>query len=189
MSILEDHKDELKEPLCWYAMSATFGRELKARDYLEEHSVRCYIPMRYEMVRNRAGEKKRMLVPAVRNLLFVHARKSRIQELKTNVNYLHYLVFPHEGRNIPIIVPDSQMEHFISVCDTHDDSLVYLTADEVNLNEGTRVRIIGGSFDGVEGNFVKVSGKRNKCVVVRVQGVAAVMIAKVSNAYLQVVQE
>ena len=176
-----------EEKMSWFAMSATFGRELKARAFLEEHSVRCFIPMKYEVVSSRQG-KTRKLVPAIHNLLFVYTTKSRIQSLKTGVNYLQYLTQHLEGRNIPIIVPDHQMQHFISVCETHNEKLVYLAPDEINLEKGTPVRVIGGAFDEVEGTFIKIDRSRKKRVVVYLQGIAAVMIADITDGYLKVLE-
>ena len=169
-------------------MSATFGRELKARDFLEKNGVECFIPMKYQMVNDRKQGKVRKLVPAISNLLFVHTTRVRIQTLKSSVDYLQYLTMPIEGKNIPIIVPEYQMQPFIAVCETHDEKLVYLSSDEINLDKGTPVRIVGSSFDGVEGTFVKVQKRRKKQVVVLVQGVAAVMIAEITDGYLQVLE-
>jgi transcription antitermination factor NusG len=95
---------------------------------------------------------------------------------------------PVDGKNVPIIVPDYQMKSFIAVCETYNDKLVYLSPDEVHLDKGTPVRIVGSAFDGVEGTFVKVERRRKKQVVVLVQGVAAVMIAEFTDGYLQVLE-
>ena len=176
------------EKSAWFAMSATFGRELKAKDYLDSHDVECFIPMKYTMVGDKKKVKVRKLVPAIHNLLFVHATKQRIQALKSGLSYLQYLTMPVDGRNVPITVPENQMQQFITVCNTYDDKLVYLSPDEINLDEGTPVKIIGSAFDGVEGTFVRVKKGRKKQVVVSVQGVAAVMIAKFTDGYLQLLE-
>ena len=47
---LNENREEEPE---WFAMSATFGRELKAKTFLEEQSVTCFVPMRYEIVKDR----------------------------------------------------------------------------------------------------------------------------------------
>ena len=172
----------------WFAMSATFGRELKAKEYLESKKVECFVPMRWSIVADRRNNKTRQLVPAIKNLIFAHTTKERIQELKRGVNYLQYHTCNANGRRVPIVVPDGQMQQFITVCETHDDTLTSLSPDEINLSEGTRVKIIGGGLDGVEGTFVKVKNKRKKRVVVEVRGVAAVMLAEFTDGYLQVLE-
>lgn len=177
--------NRLEEP-AWFAMSATFGRELKAKAFLESKQVKCFVPMRYEIVKDKTQGKIRKLVPAINNLIFVYTTKERIQALKSVAGYLQYLTIPENGKNIPIIVPEHQMQQFIAVCDTYDDNLVYLSPNEIKLEKGTPVKIIGSAFDGVEGTFVKVDGVRKKKVVVLVQGVTAVMIVAFEDGYLQV---
>ena len=169
----------------WYAMSATFGRALKAKEYLEAHSLRCFIPMRYEVVSEGKQGKTRKLVPAINNLLFVYAERDRLQSLKSEVPYLQYLTRPEGGRRIPIVVPEHQMQQFITVCDSYNEKLVYLTPDEINLEKGTPVQIIGGAFDGVEGTFIKLEGIRNRRVVLLVPGIAAVVIADITRGCLK----
>lgn len=172
----------------WYAMSATFGRSLKAKEYLDAQGITCFVPMKYVLVLGEKRGKIRKLVPAINNLLFVYTTKEIIQEHKVRLGYLHYLTTPVNGRNVPILVPEAEMQQFITVCETHNERLVYLSPEEVHLEKGTPVKIVGGEFDGVEGTFVKVSGKRKKQVVVCVQGIAAVMIVEFADGYLQVLE-
>ena len=173
------------EELAWFAMSATFGRSMKAKAFLESKQVKCFVPMRYEIIKDKTQGSVKKLVPAINNLIFVNTTKERIQTLKTTIEYLQYLTHPIGGRNIPIIVPEEQMQQFIAVCDTHDEGLTYLSPDEINLEKGTPVKIIGSAFDGVVGTFVKVQNSRKKRVVVLVQGVTAVMLAEFTDGYLQ----
>ena len=173
----------------WYAMSATFGRALKAKDFLESRSVRCFIPMKYEVVGDGKHGKQRKLVPAISNLLFVYTTRDHIQSLKTEVSYLQYLTRPEGARRVPIVVPERQMEQFITVCDSYNEKLIYLNPDEINLEKGTPVQIIGGAFDGVEGTFIKVDGVRNRRVAVLVPGIAAVVIADITHGCLKVLEQ
>ena len=179
--------NRLEEP-AWFAMSATFGRSMKAKAFLESKQVKCFIPMRYEIVKDKTQGKIRKLVPAINNLIFVYTTKERIQALKSVAGYLQYLTKPVGGKNIPITVPEYQMQQFMTVCDTYDDNLVYLSPNEIKLEKGTPVKIIGSAFDGVEGTFVKVDGVRKKNVVVLVQGGTAVMIVEFEDGYLQVLE-
>ena len=94
---------------------------------------------------------------------------------------------PDAGKNSPIIVPDIQMQQFISVSRLHNERLIYLTPEEINLAKGTRVRVLGGPFDGVEGAFVKVRGCRSKRVVILIQGILAVAVAEVKPDLIEVI--
>lgn len=174
------------EEVFWFAMSATYGRELKAKDFLEKNRVECFVPMRYDVVQKRGGKRIRQLVPAISNLIFAHTTRERIQELKPLVEYLQYKTMPENGRNIPIIVPEYQMQQFIAVCNTYNDKLIYLSPDEINLQEGTPVKVIGGIFDGIEGTFLRIEKGKRKKIVVLAEGVAAVVLTDFNDGYIQV---
>lgn len=178
----------MSETNVWFAMSATFGRALKAKEFLESRSVRCFIPMKYEVVSDGKQGKKRQLVPAISNLLFAYTTRECIQTLKSEVGYLQYLTRPEGARRVPIVVPERQMEQFITVCDSYNEKLVYLNPSEINLKKGTPVQILGGPFDGVEGTFIKLEGVRNRRVVVQVSGIAAVVIADITHGCLKVLE-
>lgn len=188
MSATPSSSTVLPESPVWFAMSATFGRALKAKEFLESHSVRCFVPMKYEVFSTGKQGKKRKLVPAISNLLFVHATRACIQTLKSEVSYLQYLTRSEGKRRVPIVVPERQMEQFITVCDSYNEKLVYLNPSEINLEKGTPVQILGGPFDGVEGIFVKIEGVRNRRVVIQVSGIAAVVIADITHGCLKVLE-
>ncbi len=158
------------------AMRATYRRSKNARELLDKEKIECFIPMRYE-TREIRGKKKRELTPVVQNLMFVHAIPSVIQEVKSRVKYLQYIVNVRSGEKI--IVPEDQMRRFIAVTGTYDEQLLWFKPEEVNLAKGTRVRITGGVFEGEEGVFVKVRGARERRVVVEIQGVIAVAMATI----------
>lgn len=176
-------------PVQWFAMSATFRREIKARALLEAAGIECFIPMRYMPVTKRNGHKVKELVPAVHNLIFVRARREDIQTIKTDIPYLQWLTRPCDGKNVPIIVPDNEMEQFIKVTKDCNEQLVYLRPDEIDLKKGTPVRILGGPFNGVSGTFIKVRGHRSRRVVVMLQGIIGVAMAEVTPDLIEVLGE
>ena len=172
----------------WFAMSAPYRRELKAMDYLQSKGIECFVPMINAIVEKRNGIKQRRQVPAIHNLIFVHSSKAVIQELKRGVDFLQYRTTPKNGKNTPIIVPDKQMQQFMAVTQAANDELTYLRPEEVNISQGTKVRLHGGAFDGTEGIFVKVRGKRNRRVVLLIEGVAAVAMAEISTDFIEVIK-
>ena len=87
-----------------------------------------------------------------------------------------------------IVVRDDEMQRFIRVVENFEEEITYLSPEEVNIEKGTRVRIIGGNFDGVEGIFVKVKGKRNKRVVVMLDKLLAVVMAEVDLDLIEVIK-
>ncbi|MBR3615838.1 MAG: UpxY family transcription antiterminator [Bacteroidaceae bacterium] len=174
--------------IVWFAMSAPYRRELKAKEYLQAKGIECFVPMVNALVEKRSGAKIRKQIPAIHNLIFVHTSKEIIQEVKRGVDYLQYRTMPREGKNIPIIIPDRQMQQFIAVTQTSNEELIYMRPEEVNIAKGTRVRVHGGAFDGTEGVFVKVQGKRKPRVVLLIQGVAAVALAEISTEFIEIIK-
>ena len=179
-------KNETDECVAWFAMSAPYRNEKRAESLLQKNGIESFLPMRYEIVTNRYGGKSRKLVPAISNLIFAHSTRSKIQEVKVGVKYLQFKVKPENGKNTPIIVPDQQMEQFMRVCKTLNDRLTYLTPEEVNLAEGQRVKVIGGEFDGIEGTFVKIKGRRQRRIIVIIPDIAAVATTEISDGMIEV---
>ena len=98
---------------------------------LEDKNVRCFVPMKYEIVDDKKQGKVRKVVPAISNLIFVYTTRENIQSLKAGLDYLQYLTMPQGGKNIPVTVPEKQMLQFMSVCETRDNRLVYVAPGEV----------------------------------------------------------
>ena len=161
-----------KTTICWYALRVTYGRELTLKSYLDSEGIENFITMRYEFILKNE-RRVRKLVPAVHNLIFVYSSRNRIDAMKE----LHGTTLPiryimNRECHRPIIIPDSQMRSFIAISGHYDQALLYLDPSEPALRKGTRVRIIGGVFAGVEGEFVRVRNDRR--VVVSIDGVMAV---------------
>lgn len=175
-----------EKKLVWFAMSAPYCKELEAQQLLEREDIESFVPLCYKIVKRRDGQKKRVLKPAIPNYIFVRTTRSILQEVKNRILILQYLTRRENGKNIPIIVPDYQMEQFIRVINTYNENLVFLKPEEVNLKKGTPVRIVGGDFDGIEGIFIKVKGHRNRRVVVQIEGITAVAIAEVTQDLIEV---
>ena len=175
--------------MLWFAMSATFGREMKVKEFLEKNKVRCFVPLRYQLVNVRGKGKVRKLVPAISNLIFVNTTKDNIKILKAKLTYLQYHTRPDGGKNIPITVPSAQMEQFIAACNTFNEKMTFINPDNINISEGTRIRIVGGAFDGIEGKFIRVEKGKQKHVVINVDRIAAIVLAKVNDGFIQVLDK
>lgn len=177
-----NESDDIK----WYVMSAPYRRELRAKDFLDGKGIENFIPMTKTLV-ERGGRKKHVIVPAIHNLIFVHTSKENIKEIKRVADYLQYRTTPRDRKNIPITVPDKEMQQFIAITQNRMDEITYLSPDELDITKGCKVRIHGGAFDGTEGVFVKIKGKRNKRVVVLVEGVASVAInTEISPDFIEI---
>ncbi|MDR2809422.1 MAG: UpxY family transcription antiterminator [Tannerellaceae bacterium] len=170
-------------------MSAPFCKELEAKRMLDKTNIENFVPMHYKIIVKKDGKKVRELVPVIHNLIFVRTTPTMIREIKSRILILQYYTRREKGKNLPIIIPESQMRQFIAVSETHNEKLIYLKPEEVDLQKGTRVRIHGGSLDGVEGIFVKVRGIRNRRVVVQVEGIMVVAMAEIKPDLIEVLPQ
>lgn len=65
-----------------------------------------------------------------------------------------------------------QMRSFILVAGSHEEAILYVEPAELHLAKGQKVRITGGVFEGVIGEFVRI--RHDRRVVVNIEGVMAV---------------
>lgn len=139
----------------WYALRVTYSRELKIKDYLDARHIENYIPMRYT-IRTGGGQRRRTLVPAVHNLIFVHMDADSLKELKTTDLPIRYMMDCETRR--PITVPDKQMEDFMRIVASDIEHVEVVEAQTVRFTEGDRVRVMAGPFCGIEGFYVRYKG-------------------------------
>lgn len=164
------------EPFCWFVLKTIFSREGKVKQLLDDKGITCFIPMQYK-IRKKSGKKIKVKEPAIRDLIFVYAQKSIIEtfkrELSVNHGFEAYFLTRKCGlKNVIETIPEKQMQDFISVCSNMEDDIVYFSPTELELQKGTKVRVIGGVFDGIEGVLLRVKGKRCKCIVIEIAGLA-----------------
>ena len=176
----------MNSQLNWYALRITYSRELALKEYLDAEHIENFIPMHYVYVMK--GERKmRKLVPVVHNLVFVRTTRKQldeIKEVKGAVLPIRYIM--DRETHQPITIPKVQMRNFIAVAGNFDEQLIYLDPTCVNMAKGARVRITGGIFEGVEGEFIRIKGDRR--VVVAIQGVMAVATAFIHPSLIELIE-
>lgn len=169
----------------WYAMRATYHREMLVRDALDLAGIECYLPTTQKL-KNLHGRKIRVTTPLVSSLIFVKSSKERLQRFKVKVPYLQYMTRPVGDKNVPIVVPKKQMDDFIMVTKADSERLMFFKPGELDVKHGSLVRLHGGAFDGIEGVIVKVTGKRNKHFVLEVNGVISVALECTDVQFVEV---
>lgn len=164
----------------WFVLRVTYQRELITKKRLDEMGIDSFLPMQKVRRRNRQGRFCYAWEVAVHNYLFVNSDKPTIDALKhTVMPWLRYNM-QREGAVARIMtIPDADMQNFIAVAGNAEEHVRYLDPMEVSLSPGDKVRILGGPFEGVEGHFVRLKHKRDKCVVVRIEGIVAVATASI----------
>lgn len=176
--------------LQWFPMRVTYNRELKVKEHLDEMNVENFIPMHYEFI-GKGNDRKRKLVPAIHNLVFIKSTKQQLTHLKQSIKELEPLRFivrtTLDGNSEILRIPDRQMENFMRVASKQDDSVMFLQPGDYINKVGRRVLITEGVFAGVEGVIKRF--KSNRHVVVQMEGLAAVAITYVPTNYIATINE
>lgn len=172
-------------------MRVTYHREMKIKALLDELGVECFLPMHYELVETKAGGKKRVLSPAIHNLIFVRSTQEYLTHLKmcreefAPMRYIMKKLYSEDKKTEIMVVPDKQMNNFMRVASVQDDRVVFLDNNAFINKVGQRVKVTDGYFAGVEGVIKRIN--KNKRVVVQLEGVAAVAIAFVPSSQLSLI--
>lgn len=177
-------KDEGKQ---WFAIRVTYSRELKFKKYLDELGIENFIPM-ILVEKEVKGRIQKELTPAIHNLVFVHVTRGRMEEIRVAPDLAIPIRYIRDhATQSPVVVPEKQMKHFMKVADQHNPDNLFLSAEDVALRKGDKVRVLSGPFKGVVGTFVRI--KRNRRVVVDIPGVMAIASAFVHPNDVEVVEK
>ncbi len=177
----------------WFPMRVTYGREDIIRRRLDKKGITCFVPMHYEII-EKHGQRSREFVPAIRNLLFVRSTQAILTELKhidQIVEPLRFIAYKSvinkDGNSVIISIPDKDMLNFMRVTMVKDENVMYLRYEDGIKNKGIKVQITDGPFVGVTGKVLRI--KKNRHVVVELDGIAAVAISYVPIKSLVRVEE
>ena len=178
---------DIKE-ICWYVLFAAKGRAATMKQYLEKANIECFYPLCSNEKRIRNSERTiQTLQPLFRNLLFVKSSQEclapHLRELSqwfSTTDDLYFKYRDGEERKI-IIVPETQMQSFIAVT-CNQKRIIYLSNEAVNFEKGTKVRVVGGVFAGVEGVFMKIKGSSR--VVVSLPNLLSVATAFIPTRFV-----
>ena len=176
------------EKIQWFVLRVSYGRAEKANEILKAKGIETFLPL-HTICKEMNGKRKKQRVPMLPNFLFVHTTLSILEsQLKSSPDfrfisfyYDHFNKKP-DGKNPPLIVPTESMDNFIKLTSIDDEHILLI--DEINgtYKQGDFVRIIEGSFKGIEGRVTKITGQKR--VIVELPGLCSVATAYVPKAFL-----
>lgn len=160
----------------WYALRVTYSREMKVKSYFDDLGVENFVPMQ-AVERMVFGRRRKMIVPAIHNLIFVRIEPAHIKHIKQSTALpICYIMNP--GSKAPVTIDDKQMQDFITVCNSNLKSLQWIECSAAELRSGDRVEIVDGIFAGVRGVMVRRNGRGRFVVSIEVAAVAISVPAK-----------
>lgn len=169
----EERKEERKEDI-WFAVRTFYCKEESVARYLSSHGIEHFIPQRYQEEVTLDGERKRKLVPAVHNLLFIKSTISE-KEMKDIISQcpVSVSVIKNQETKKYYQIPNSQMVEFRAICDPNYKGTLYVDQEVAEARVGEEVRVVRGQFTGLKGKLVRY---KNRSYVVIVLAGLGVMI-------------
>lgn len=169
----EERKEERKEDI-WFAVRTFYCKEESVAWYLSSHGIEHFIPQRYQEEVTLDGERKRKLVPAVHNLLFIKSTISE-KEMKDIISQcpVSVSVIKNQESKKYYQIPNSQMVEFRAICDPNYKDTLYVDQEVAEARVGEEVRVVRGQFTGLKGKLVRY---KNRSYVVIVLAGLGVMI-------------
>lgn len=136
----------------WYAVRTFNCLEQKVSHFLTDKQVSHFIPMTF------AGEERKLLVPAVHNLLFVQKSGSEKGIVKTLSECpFPVSIFRYPGDRGICEISARDMVELRMLCDPQYKDTIFMSQGEAEAMIGKEVRVINGPFKGSVGRLVRKS--------------------------------
>ena len=161
----------------WFVLRVSYGRILKAKEFVKAKGLECYVPLRYKEVRKQ-GKKRIITGPLLSSFLFVHATaeqvKTLLYEIKVSTNESRNLLsyyFDHTSqrqdnpvRNPPLIIRDEAMDNFIKLTSIKNPHIIPVTSENIMYKLGDEVVVTEGEFIGIHGRVARIAGQQRVVV-------------------------
>ena len=175
MSSFSQIHEEASGEAAWYAVQTRSRHEKKVADDIEEKGIQSFLPL-VTRVHKWSDRQKQVQLPLFPGYVFVHATtaaEERISVLRTPgvAGFVG-----SSGRGTPI--PRKQIEHIRLILDGNVPF-----EDYPFLEVSQRVRIRGGSLDGVEGTLVAKNSDQS--LVVSIDLIKRSILVRVSGYELE----
>ena len=170
----------------WFAM-----RDLKranallpAYKQLTEAGMEVFTPMTTRFaVRN--GKRVRIIVPAMRDLLFVNESRRNLDPIVAKTPTLQYRFKKGGKQGEPIVIPAEDMMQFISAVQACSTPKFYSAEEITPLLCGRKIRMMGGALDGCEGILQTVRGSKTKHLIITLPSLLAVSV-EINDEFVEV---
>ena len=161
----------------WFVLRVTYGRIIKAKDYLEAKGMQCYVPLRYKEIKKQ-GKKRIITEPLLPSFVFVHATAEQVDTLlndnkfvsnegRTLLSYYYDHTFHRQDnpdRNPPLTIRDEAMNNFIRLTSIKNPHIIPVTSDNIQFKLGDNVIVTEGDFKGVHGRVARIAGQQRVVV-------------------------
>ena len=159
----------------WFVLRVSYGRVLKAKEFVEAKGLESYVPKRYKAVRKQ-GKKRIITDPLLSSFLFVHATYSQVEALCRNNNasvgrallsfYYDHTSYREDApdKNPPLTISDSAMDNFIRLTSIKNPHIIPVTSENIMYKLGDEVVVTEGEFIAIHGRVARIAGQQRVVV-------------------------
>ena len=181
----ETQKTNLADEPQWFALKAS-RKERQAQEVLAQAGLRTFFPtVPTDMTVH--GKKTIVERPLIPNTVFAYAPFRQLNAIRNMHTFITYCYKKVEGKYKILQVPTREMERFIDSSTKMKQDITYFHPEEVELQKGDRVRIVGGLFDGYEGTLLKAKGRAKRMFLVNFEMLGA-LGTHIEPQYIRVIK-
>lgn len=170
----------------WFVLKAG-RRERAAEAALRERGIECYLPT-MKIDRVQGGKKVIIDKPLIGNMIFARGTHARIDSFVKSQEFVHF-AYRRAATGFSILeVPDEEMTRFQQTVELMCGDINYYQPETIQISRGTRVKIVGGIFDGHEGTILEDKDKGKPMFLIDFPLLGA-LGTHVSADFIQILQE
>ena len=165
----------------WFVAKTRANQEKKIRERLTEMGVETYLPSRVEE-KIKYGKRKKEEVLLIPNTLFIHTNKSMALSLPNHHCIKIRYMIDCLTRTL-LVVPEKQMQNFMFLLNVTNGDIQI--DNKLLFEKGDKVRVTQGVFAGLEGELIRLEGK--KTMLVRLDNIIACTMnsIKIAGCHLE----
>lgn len=171
----------------WYVLRCHSMSAAKVCAALDGLEIEWFQPYS-EAIVTENGRKVKRKVCLMKDYVFVHSTKDRLTELIEGKRIAAWFYYDlcHRVHHEPLFVRDKEMEDFMRVSTEYDRNPQVHRLEDMNLIAGTRIRILNGPFQGVEGTYIQLKRGARKEMVVKLSNFLTVSVKLTSDELVEV---
>lgn len=175
-------KEENQNAVRWHVL---YGRYATVKLVAELEKAKQVLPIHDFFVPTEYVKGKERLVPG--SYIFIKAEKETISTLKSSPLLTTEIRFISASAQRQTVINDSEVENFRKVLEILNREATF-TPVSPEVKEGDAVRIIRGSFTGIEGTLISKKGNRSCTVLVTLSDLLATPILSLTLDDLQYIE-
>lgn len=156
------------------------NRIFRIKEEAEGLGAQTYLALRTESCPSAAGRRQRVQI--VPSLLFVRWDLDRLNAFKQS-HFTELMIYRRPDSSEPAPVDEAEMRMFMLVTSAMDGRDIEYVGEHFDFKPGERVRVTGGPYTGAEGVIRRI--KRDRKLLVAVNGIAVVAISHIPGALLE----